>query len=101
MLEPARTDKPSGRHWFRFSMRSVLLTMLLVATYVGGWLSHKQFYNRNLDENVANAVKLIESKRAEVEVVDELDLSIVKGRTAKDVSEVVSAIDQVKSAAKE
>lgn len=101
MEEAGRADKSSDRRWYRFSLRSVLIIMLLVATYIGGWLSHKQFHNRNLDQNVADAVKLIENKQVEVEVVDELGLSIVKGRTTKDVSEVISVIDQVKSAAKE
>ncbi len=76
--------------------------MLLVATYIAGWLSHRQFHNRNLDENVAAAIKAIENKKAEVEVVDDLGgLTIVKGKTPQDVTDVISTIEQVKNAAKE
>ncbi len=102
MSNPENNVKANRSSWFRFSLRSVLLLMLLVATYIAGWLSHKQFHNRNLEENVADAVKRIENKKAEVEVVDELGgLTIIRGKSNQDVTEVISSIDQVKEAAKQ
>ena len=78
------------------------MLMLLIATYIAGWISHKRFHNRNLDENVAAAIQLIESKRAQVEVVNELgDLVIVKGESDQVVDDVVSAVNEVQRAARQ
>ena len=100
MSNRERADNPSQCNWQQFSVRSVLVVMLLVATYIAGWLSHKQFNNRNLDENVSAAVKRIDNMQAQVEVIDELDgLTVVRGKRSQDVKDVISAIEQVKDAA--
>lgn len=86
----------------RFSLRTALLGMLLVATYTAGWMSHKHFHNRNLKENVAEALDKIETKQAQVEVMEELDgLTVVKGPSQQAVADVISAIKKVEKAAKE
>ena len=35
----------------QFSLRSLLIVMTLVATYIAGWISHRTWNRRNLDES--------------------------------------------------
>jgi hypothetical protein len=72
--------------------------MLLIATYFAGWESHRLFHNRNLNENISAAVRAIDNKHVEVEAVEELGVTIVKGKK-EDVESVKTTIDKVHAAA--
>lgn len=45
------------RRWFQFSLRSLLLLVLLVATYCAGWKSSQLKHERELQEAVRKAVE--------------------------------------------
>lgn len=88
-----------GTRW-RFGIRTLLLATVLVATYCAGWQSHKIFHNRNLQENITAAMQEIQNKNVEVETIQELGLTIVKGKK-EDVESAQERIDQVQKAASE
>ena len=86
------------RRWLRFSLRSLLLIVLLVATYCAGWVSHRAFHNRNLQENIEAAIREIETKNAELEM-NQLGTTVITGKSKSDVEAVASAIEDVHTAA--
>jgi len=43
------------RRWFQFSLRSLLVLMLVVAAYFGGWKSSQRKYEREMNEALRKA----------------------------------------------
>jgi hypothetical protein len=98
MAEKQFSQGESRKIGWRFGIRSLLFTMLLIATYFAGWVSHRLFHNRNLNENISAAVRAIDNKNVEVEAVEGLGVTIVKGKK-EDVDAVKTAIGRVHAAA--
>jgi hypothetical protein len=98
MVEKQFSQGQSRKIGWRFGIRSLLLVMLLIATYFAGWVSHRVFHNRNLNENISAAVRAIGNKNVEVEAVEELGVTIVKGKK-EDVDAVKTTIGKVHAAA--
>src|SRR5688572_17918588 len=98
MAEKQSSQGDSCKIGWRFGLRSLLLVMLLIATYFAGWVSHRLFHNRNLNDNISAAVRAIDNKNVEVEAVDELGVIIVKGKK-EDVEAVKPTIGKVRAAA--
>ena len=98
MAEKQFSQGDSRKIGWQFGIRSLLLVMLLVATYFTGWVSHRLFHNRNLNENISAAVRAIDNKNVEVEAVEELGVTIVKGKK-EDVEAVKTTIGKVQAAA--
>jgi hypothetical protein len=61
------------RRWFQFSLRSVLLLVLLVATYCAGWKSSQLKHERELQEAVRKAVEQATPPR---QIGGDIDLSV-------------------------
>ena len=98
MAEKQFSQGDSCNFGWRFGIRSLLLVMLLIATYFAGWVSHRLFHNRNLNENISAAVRAIDNKNIEVEAVEDLGVTIVKGKK-EDVEAVKTTIGKVHAAA--
>jgi hypothetical protein len=98
MAEKWFSQSESRKIGWRFGIRSLLFIMLLVATYFAGWVSHRVFHNRNLNENISAAVRAIDDKNVEVEAVESLGITRVKGKQ-EDVDAVKTAIESVHAAA--
>ena len=98
MLGKQFSQGDSRKAIWRFSLRSLLLVMLLTAIYFAGWVSHRLFHNRNLNENISDAVRAIDNKNVKVEAVDDLGVTIVKGKK-EDVEAVKPTIDKLHAAA--
>jgi hypothetical protein len=65
------------RRWLRFSLRTLLMVMLLVAAFCGGWMSHKRWGRLELEKALAEIEKLRRAPR--VEYIDGLDIFISNG----------------------
>ena len=98
MAEKPFSQGDSRKIGWRFGLRSLLLVMLLIATYFAGWVSHRHFHNRNLNENISAAVRAIDNKNVEVDAVEELGVILVKGKK-QDVEAVKTTIGKVHAAA--
>jgi hypothetical protein len=98
MAEKQISQGESRRIGWRFGIRSLLFIMLLIATYFAGWVSHRVFHNRNLNENISAAVRAIDNKNVELEAVERLGVTIVKGKK-EDVDAVKMTIGRVHAAA--
>ena len=98
MVEKQFSQGDSRNIVWRFGLRSLLLVILLIATYFAGWVSHRHFHNRNLNENISAAVRAINNTNVEVEAVEKLGVTIVRGKK-EDVEAVKPTIDKVHAAA--
>ena len=98
MAEKQFLKGDSRKFSWQFGLRSLLLVMLLIATYFAGWVSHRLFHNRNLNENISAAVRAIDNTNVEVEAVEGLGVTIVKGKK-EDVEAVKPTIEKVHAAA--
>jgi hypothetical protein len=92
-------DAPVRQRWIRFSLRSILFIMMLVATYMAGWVSHRAWHNRNLQENIVDAMDQLNNSQVSMETVDDLGVTIVKGRKSN-VKKAQTSIGKVHDAAK-
>ena len=92
------TKVPNRRRWLRFSLRSLLLVILLAAAYSAGWVSHRSWNQRNTQQAISDAVQQIGGP-VEVESVDKLDVLILRG-PRQDVEEMQGAIGEIEAAAK-
>ena len=92
-------DAPVPLRWIRFSLRSILLIMMLVATYMAGWVSHRAWNNRNLQENIDDAMDQLSNSQVSVETVDDLGVIVVKGKKP-DVKKAQTSIGKIHDAAK-
>ncbi len=100
MTDTQETPAQTIASRWKFGLRSLLLVTLLVATYFAGWQSHKIFHNRNLKEHVAAAMQEIKRRNVEVETIDELGLTVVRGQK-ENVEAAQAVIGVVQSAAAE
>src|SRR5690349_1645097 len=98
MAEKQFSQRNSRKFTWRFGIRSLLLVMLLIATYFAGWVSHRLFHDRNLNENISAAVRALDNKNVKVESVEDLGVAIVKGKK-EDVEAVKTTIGKVYDAA--
>jgi hypothetical protein len=56
------------KRWLRFSLRSLLILMLLVAAFCGGWVSHARWTHVDREEQLQQALldSIHESFRASI-----------------------------------
>jgi hypothetical protein len=97
MAEKQFSQGESRKIGWRFGLRSLLLVMLLIATYFAGWVSHRLFHNRNLNENISAAVRAIDNNNVEVDAVEKHGVILVKGKK-EDVETVKPTIGKVHAA---
>ena len=90
-------DAPVRQRWIRFSLRSIFVLMMFVATYMAGWVSHRAWHNRNLQENIADAIDQLTNSQVSMETVD--GVTIVKGAKSN-VTKAQPSIGKVHDAAK-
>ena len=69
-----------------------------MATYSAGSVSHRTYHNRHLRQRIEAAIEQIQANPVEVEAVDELGITVLKGKKA-DVQSVQSAIKEIEVAA--
>jgi hypothetical protein len=93
-------NAPVGQRWIRCSLRSILLIILLVATYLAGWVSHRAWHNRNLQRNIADAMDQLTNSQVDMVTVDDLGVIILKGPPKLDVQKAETSIGKIHEAAK-
>jgi hypothetical protein len=96
-LTQVSLQKQRGRRC-NFSILRLMFATLLVATFCAGWRSHKLFHNRNLKENIAAAMQEIEGKNVQVVTIQDLGVTVIKGKE-QNVNEAREIIEQVQAAA--
>ena len=90
-------DAPVRQRWIRFSLRSILVLTMFVATYMAGWVSHRAWHNRNLQQNINDAMDQLTNSQVSMETVD--GVIIVKGAKSN-VQKAQTSIGKVHDAAK-
>ena len=90
--------EPSGRRVvLRFSTRTVLAIVMLAAAYFAGWVSHREWNMRNIDEAVVNAARRIQTS-VDIETPTP-ELIVLTGRE-DDVENMQEAIRDIDNAAR-
>ena len=84
---------------FQFSMRFLLVLIMLVASYCAGWVSHRSWQRRNIDQAIDDALQQVNGP-VQIERVDDPGVIILRGRAA-DVVAVQGGINKIESAAKQ
>ncbi len=83
----AKIDKP--RPWFRFTVKSLLLAMTLLASFCAGWVSHRSWLRYNQPERDDSLLGPVQ-----VEFVEGLD-TIISGGRKVDVDRVLKIISEI------
>ena len=78
---------------FRFSLRTVLIVFLFVASYFAGWVSHRTWSRRQVEEIIADTVRALGAP-IQVEKVNDLDVLILTG-PKEDVERVQRIVDEI------
>jgi hypothetical protein len=85
--------------WLRFSLRFLLLVILLAASYCAGWVSHRSWNQRNTEQTISEAVRRIGGP-VEVETVDDSDGLIFRGRK-EDVDELTKTVREIEAVSRQ
>ena len=84
---------------YQFSMRFLLVLIMLVASYCTGWVSHRSWQRRNIEQAIDDALQQVNGP-VQVEKVDDLDVIMLRGRQAN-VEAMRGGINKIESAAKQ
>ena len=84
---------------YQFSIRFLLVVIMLVASYCAGWVSHRSWQRRNIDQAIDDALQQVNGP-VQIERVDDPGVIILRGRSA-DVEAVQGGINKIESAAKQ
>ena len=84
---------------YQFSMRFLLVLIMLVASYCAGWVSHRSWQRRNIYQAIDDALQQV-NVPVQVEKVDDLDVIMLRGRQAN-VEAMRGGINKIESAAKQ
>ena len=87
------------RRLTQFSLRSLLVAMMLVAVYIAGWMSHRSWNRRNVEETISRAVEEADLP-VKVEFIEGTDVFMSRGRK-EDVDKAMQVIDKVNEAARQ
>jgi hypothetical protein len=80
-------------------MRFLLVLIMLVASYWAGWVSHRSWQSRNIEQAIDDALQQVNGP-VQVEKVDELGVVMLRGGQA-DVEAMQRGINKIESAAKQ
>jgi hypothetical protein len=67
------------RRWFQFSLRSLMILVLVVGAYFGGWKSSQYKYEREMREANRKAAKEIEDLRAANALISPTTITTLSG----------------------
>lgn len=88
------------RRLTQFSLRALLVTLLLVAAYWSGWVSHRAWNQKHVSETMLRAFKEVETKYpVEVETVEGTGVFMTRGKK-EDVEKAQQILEQVEAAAR-
>lgn len=93
---------PNGtrtRSLTQFSLRSLLIVMLLGAAFGAGWIAHREWNRQHLSETISGAMQA-EDIPVNVEFLEGPEIIITRGRK-EDVEQAMPLLDEVKQAAEE
>lgn len=90
-------DSPPKSSRARFSLRTLLVAVMLVAAFSAGWVSHRSWNRRNVDQAISDAIEQIGGP-VQVERAKPTDVLIIKG-SQQDVQKMEAAIGDVQAAA--
>jgi hypothetical protein len=94
------TTESSGRStWLQFRLRTLLTILLLAAAYWGGWVSHRAWNKRNVDEAILNAAQRL-GDSAEVEAVTDAPEMIILRGAKDDVEAMEDSLQRIEAAAR-
>ena len=88
------SEKPQRRPRIQFSLRAMLILTLLVAAYAAGWISHREWNQRNLIRSITQAIEAANAP-VKVEIVEGTDIFMTRGRK-EDVDAVMRVIEEAK-----
>jgi hypothetical protein len=84
---------------YQFNLRFLLVLIMLVASYWAGWVSHRAWQRRNIEQAIDDALQQVKGP-LQVEKVDELDVVVLRGGQA-DVEAMQRGINKIESAARQ
>jgi len=93
------TKSNHRRTWWQFSLRTLLGLLMLAASYFAGWVSHREWNKRNVEEAILKATERIGSPTTVETADDAPEMLIVRGRK-DDVAEMENALRDIDAAAR-
>lgn len=90
------SDRPA---WLRFSLRTLLAIMMLAASYFAGWVSHREWNKRNVEEAILNATQRIGGPVKVESPKDAPEMLILRGQK-DEVAEMEEAVRDIDAAAR-
>ena len=95
----SQDDRLRYRRLMRFSLRSLLVLMALVAAYAAGWMSHREWNRRHLEETLSTIVESANGGSVQVESVEGTGVLLTRGRK-EDVERVNKIVNEIENAAR-
>jgi len=96
MPTPASSDRSA---WLRWSLRTLLTITMLAASYFAGWVSHREWNKRNVEEVILNATDRIGGPVIVEAPPYAPDVHILRGPKG-DVEEMKEAVQDIDAAAR-
>jgi hypothetical protein len=93
------SEARTRRRWLRFSLRSLLLVIMLAGSYCAGWVSHRSWNQRNTQQTIADAIRRIGGP-VQIEKVDNTDVLIFRGQK-NDVEKMVETAREIDTVARQ
>ncbi len=79
-------------------MRTLLLTILVVAAYLAGWVSHREWNKRNVEEAIMKGIQRVGGP-VDVQFQETGRIMTLRGQNDDEVSEMKEAVRDISSAA--
>jgi hypothetical protein len=91
--------KSTRRTWWNFTLRTLLGMLMFVAAYFAGWVSHREWNQRNVEELIRNSAKQIGGPTT-IETEDDAPGVLIVRGNRHDVLEMKAALGDIDSAAR-